>query len=187
MSERVGVSRFSNSTAGGSSAPLPQIILPYGAEVLDRQFGEYLFCAWHNISVVVWKRRATAEALERLGRAVASIRERHPSGRSSIHVVMDGAEPPTTEAESAFVELMMRNPLACVGVVFMGSGFMASRLRSTSTNMRLKARRSFELRHHARIDELGTWLPEEHRRLTGVKVHPDQLCSVVAASVDAVG
>jgi hypothetical protein len=131
--------------------------------------------------VLVWHKQATADALVRLSRVVENVRAEYPRGRSSVHVVIGGAAPPTDEAQAAFVRLASDPHLACLGVVFLGSGFWASGLRANSTRITVKSGAKAVFRHHETIEELTSWLPEEHEKRTGVKVRADTLISVIKA------
>ena len=167
----------------GPREPQSLALRTRGALILDEEPGAFLFGAFKNVSVVVWRQQATADALRRLGIAVSYLDKSYPQGRSTIHIVMDGAEPPTPEAEEGFIQLMKGGNIACIGVVFLGNGFWASRLRSNSTSMVLQVAKQFELRQHGSIAELGGWLPIEHARRTGVKLSASELRDVVTAFV----
>jgi len=159
------------------------VLLTSGALVLDEEPGAFVFGTLKNVMVLVWHKQATAEALVRLSHVVEKVRTEYPRGRSSVHVVVGGAAPPTEEAQEAFVRLATDPHLACLGVVFLGSGFWASGLRSNSTRITMQAGGKFVFRHHETIEELTEWLPEEHRTRTGVAVRPDTLVSVIKAFV----
>src|SRR5262245_35391445 len=83
----------------------PSVLLTNGALVLDEEPGAFVFGTWRNVMVLVWHKQATADALVRLSRVVEKVRAEYPSGRSSVHVVIGGAAPPTLEAQEAFVRL----------------------------------------------------------------------------------
>jgi hypothetical protein len=157
------------------------VLLTNGALVLDEEPGAFVFGTWRNVMVLVWHKQATADALVRLSRVVENVRAEYPRGRSSVHVVIGGAAPPTDEAQAAFVRLASDPHLACLGVVFLGSGFWASGLRANSTRITVKSGAKAVFRHHETIEELTSWLPEEHEKRTGVKVRADTLISVIKA------
>ena len=161
------------------------VLLGAGALVLDEEPGAFVFGALKNIMVLVWLKQATADALVRLSHAVEKVRTEYPRGRSSVHVVVGGAAPPTIEAQEAFVRLAADAHLACLGVVFLGSGFWASGLRSNSTRLTMQSGGKFMFRHHETIEELAPWLPAEHEERTGVKVRADTLVSVIKAFANA--
>lgn len=166
-----------------SRAPRSIVLRTSDAVILDEQPEWYVVGAFQNIVIVVWRSQATDEAVARLNKATDLIGAKYPRGRSSIHVVIGGTLPATPEAQKRFVELMRSANLACAAVIYLGTGFWASTLRSSTTQMAMRASRNFEFRHHQRIEEVGEWLPEKHCELTGVRVRPERLVSVVEAFV----
>jgi len=152
--------------------------------VLDHEPGAFVFAALKNVMVLVWHKQADADALARLGRAVEKVRAEYPRGRSSVHVVVRGAAPPTVEAQDAFVRLAADPHIACLAVVFLGSGFWASGLRSNSTRITKQAGGKFVFRHHETIEELEAWLPDEHEKRTGVTVRAPTLVAEINALVN---
>lgn len=181
---------LSDSVSSGLVQPLvPRepdslVLQANGATILDEDPGAFLFGAFKNMLVLVWRRQATAGALRRLSRVVDYMRTEYPQGRSSIHVVLEGAGAPTNEAQNVFVRLAAQAHLACVAAIFLGSGFWASALRSNSTGMTQKAGGNFKLKQHSSIEELGNWLPDEHFKRTGVRIRAENLCDVVRAFVE---
>lgn len=153
------------------------------ALILDEEPDWFLMGAFHNVGVVVWRRQPNREAMRRLELAVEVLRHRYPQGRSSIHVVVEGTQPATPEAQQAFVTLAGQAELACAAAVYLGSGFWASSLLSSSTKMAMRVTRSLEFRQHRTIEELADWLPAKHLELTGVRIRTERLVAVVAAFV----
>lgn len=150
-------------------------------QILDEEPGWFLMGAFHNVSIVVWRRQPNEEALLRLERAVDVLRSKYPQGRSSIHVVIEGTRPATPEAQRTFVDLMGQSGLACAAGIYLGSGFWASSLLSSSTTMAMRVKRPLEFRQHRSIEEVGDWLPIKHLELTGVRMRPERLVAVVEA------
>jgi hypothetical protein len=151
------------------------------ALILDEEPDWFLIGAFHNIGVVVWRRQPNREAMRRLELAVDVLRHRYPQGRSSIHVVVEGTQPATPEAQQAFVTLAGQSELACAAAVYLGSGFWASSMLSSSTKMAMLVTRSFEFRQHRTIEEVADWMPAKHFELTGVRLRAERLVAVVAA------
>lgn len=166
-----------------SRAPRSIVLRTNDAQILDEQPEWYLVGAVQNIVTVVWRSQATDEAVARLNKATDLIGAKYPCGRSSIHVVVGGTLPATPEAQKRFVELMRSANIACAAAIYLGTGFWASTLRSSTTQMAMRASRNFEFRHHQRIEEVGEWLPEKHYEITGVRIRPERLVSVVEAFV----
>ncbi len=152
------------------------------AVILDEEPEWFLFGAFQNVSMVVWRNQPNEEAMRRLSVAVDVTRAKYPQGRSSVHLVVEGTRPATPEAQSTFVALMGQPGLACAAAVYLRSGFWASSLLSSSTMMAMGAGmpRSFAFRHHRRIEELD-WLPAQHLDVTGVRIRPERLISVAEA------
>jgi hypothetical protein len=151
------------------------------ALILDEEPDWFLVGAYQNISIVVWRRQANQESLRRLKLASEVLRAKYPNGRSTIHVVVEGTQPATPEAQATFVSLMGQSELACAAAIYLGSGFWASSLLSNSTKMAMRVTRPFEFRQHRAIEEVGDWLPTKHFEATGVRLRSERLSSVVAA------
>ena len=154
--------------------------------LLDSEPGAFAFYAWENTTLIVWAAQATGAALERLAVISATMVESCPEGVSNIHIVAHGAPLPTPEARAGFVRLMEQYEaqLACVAVVLEGSGFWAATLRSVITGMRMVSPRTFPMRFHESIEEVPIWLPQEHLKLTGVRLEPARLSGVLQSARD---
>ncbi|HZU83852.1 MAG TPA: hypothetical protein VE987_13085 [Polyangiaceae bacterium] len=152
--------------------------------VIDSEPGHFVFGAWKNVFVAVWKAQATGNAVERLASAIESMAAMRPGKRSNVHVIASGAALPTTEARAGFVKLMNRNreALACVAVVIGGVGFWSSALWSAMTALRMLAPRSFDFRLVGTLEELAAWLPAAHESKTGVRIDPEELRAVLRAA-----
>jgi hypothetical protein len=175
-----------SETAVVGKAPLARsprsiVLRTNDAVILDEEPDWFVMGAFLNVSIVVWRRQPNEAALHRLGLAVEGLRAKYPQGRSSIHVVVEGTRPATPEAQSAFVTLMGQAELACAAGIYLGSGFWASSLRSSSTTMAMRVTRPLEFRQHRAIAEVGEWLPAKHLELTGVRLRPARLIAVVEA------
>jgi hypothetical protein len=149
--------------------------------VLDTEPGAFIFGSWRNVFVGVWESQATMPAVERMVRATNMLNDLHPAGRSTIHIVSNGAGLPTTDVRAHFVDALKKNAgqLACVAVVVGGTGFWTSALRSFVTGLRWLAPRSFDFRLNATVEEVTRWLPAEHAKRTGVVLEPRRLAQVV--------
>jgi hypothetical protein len=134
--------------------------------------------------MAVWASQINGASVERFTKAVDTMGIRRPGLRSNVHVVTDGAALPTAEARAGLVASMTRHSesLACVCVVFCGSGFWASALRGAVTGMRFLAPRSFDFQLFSTVDEVVRWLPGEHRKVTGVHLDSGELRSALQAA-----
>jgi hypothetical protein len=149
--------------------------------VLETEPGAFLFGAWRNIFVGVWESQATIPAVERMVRATNALSDFTPTGRSTIHIVSNGAALPTADVRAHFVDALKKNAgqLACVAVVVGGTGFWTSALRSFVTGLRWLAPRSFDFRMSSTIEDVAQWLPAEHGKRTGVEIDPRRLVQVI--------
>ena len=120
-------------------------------------------------------------AVDRMVRATTSMNGQHPTGRSTIHLVADGAALPTAEVRAHLVSAMKKNAdvLACVAVVVGGTGFWTSALRSFVTGLRWLAPRSFDFRMCSSNEEVAKWLPDVHARRTGIELDARRLVKVL--------
>jgi hypothetical protein len=148
---------------------------------IDEEPGQFAFFVWHNVIFIVWPTAATGRAVERLGLRVRDLLKEHPKGESHIHMVKAGIGLPTADARAGFVGLMheFENNLAAVAVCLLGSGFWASAIQGAVTGMRMLAPRSFEMHIHNDMDSVALWLPDEHRKRTGVSVRPEDLLAAM--------
>ena len=149
--------------------------------MLDTEPGAFIFGSWKNVFVGVWESQATMPAVERMVRATNVVNDLYPNGRSTIHIVANGADLPTAEVRTHFVNALKKNAgqLACVAVVVGGTGFWTSALRSFVTGLRWLAPRSFDFRMSTTIEEVAQWLPAEHGKRTGVDLDPRRLAQVL--------
>jgi hypothetical protein len=149
--------------------------------VLDSEPGAFLFGAWKNVFVGVWESQATKPAVDRMVRATDAMNDWCPSGRSTIHLVVDGAGLPTADVRAHFANALKKNAgqLACVAVIIGGTGFWTSALRSFVTGLRWLAPRSFDFRLCATVEELAKWVPAEHAKRTGIEIDPRRLVQVL--------
>jgi hypothetical protein len=60
-----------------------------------------------------------------------------------------------------------------------GAGFWASGIRSRMTSMRIAAGSKMVMRTFDALDEVESWLPDEHAKRTGVVVDPTTLRAVM--------
>ncbi|MET0591092.1 MAG: hypothetical protein ABW133_00230 [Polyangiaceae bacterium] len=149
--------------------------------VLDAEPGAFLFGAYKNIFVGVWESQATMNAVERMVKATNTMSELHPTGRSTIHIVVHGAALPTAEVRGHFVSTLKSHAdqIACVAVVVGGTGFWTSALRSFVTGLRWLSPRSFDFRLCGSTYEVSRWLPNEHNKRTGIDIDPKRLVQVL--------
>ena len=149
--------------------------------VLDSEPGAFIFGSWKNVFIGIWESQATMAAVDRMVKATDTMTELHPTGRSTIHIVVHGAGLPSADVRTHFVDVLKKNAdqIACVAVVVGGTGFWTSALRSFVTGLRWLAPRTFHFRLFSTIEDLARWLPDEHNKRTGIEIDPLQLVKVV--------
>ncbi len=148
--------------------------------LMDSEPGHFSFYYWENVAICCWAQQATGESLRRLERTAAKIARLDPKA-STVQIIAQGAAMPTPEARDGFVKLMRRytDQLTCIAIVIRGGGFWASGLRAAVTGIRMVSPRQFPFRMHNSIDEVVKWLPEEHEKLTGVRIEPRLLLAAL--------
>jgi hypothetical protein len=158
-----------------------------GFIVLDSEPGRFVFGAWKNVLVIVWKSQATAKSVARFSKTSDMMAARWPGCRSNVHVIQDGAALPTSEARAGFLTLMKRNreSLACIAIVIAGNGFWSGALRSAMTGLRMLAPRSFAFRVVGSSEDVVQWLPAAHEAKTGVSLDPRRLKAVLDEATGA--
>ena len=152
------------------------------AALLDYEPGRFRYSAWNNISVGVWADQATLEAAQRVIRISKWMAQHHPQGHSNIIFVLDGTPAPTPEANQVFAQVYDEkfSDLACLGIVIEGSGFWASRMRSTITGQRLSTPGKVRVRVSDDVDSLVDWMLPEHAARTGSKFSVQELRTALA-------
>jgi hypothetical protein len=138
--------------------------------------GVYHYSGWQGISIGVWVGQATLPAVRGLLEFGQDLRRRYPSGHSSIIFILDKVAAPTPDARELLARLFSaQSTLSCSAVILEGSGFWASGIRSMIGNTHRTASSNVLLRVSTTIDEVMTWFPAEHARLTGIHVDTEEL------------
>lgn len=161
--------------------PKSVILRTQGALLLFEEPGAWTVGALDNVMIVVWRSTLNPGFLSQLQTAVAWMQNKYPRGRSAVHVLHDGLQLPTPEAQRGLIDLLKHSQPACCAAVLLGSGFWASALRSATTQIAVHAHRGLEFRQHRELQEVATWLPEKHQELTGVRIRPERLTTVLEA------
>jgi len=143
--------------------------------------GAFLFGSWKNVVIAVWEAQGTIAAVEQLARAGEIVSKAHPSGRSNIHFIATGAGLPDADVRAKFVELMKdkADQLACVAVVYGGTGFWASAFRSFVTGLKWLAPKSIGFHLLGTIEDAVNLVPPVHLKRTGVELDPKELRKVL--------
>lgn len=147
-------------------------------ELVSESPGVNQVWAWRNVVVVMWTGKATAEVTRTLGPITREILLRTRAHKLSyIHHVSNNLVMPDADAREVLLDLSREfvQETACVAVIIEGGGFWASAIRGFVTGIRVLAPRELNLRMHKGIAELLAWFPEEHARLTGVELDPQEL------------
>src|SRR5688572_27553194 len=149
--------------------------------LLDLDPGRFRYSVWRNITVGVWADQATGEAARRIIAISRSMAKNHTGGHSNIIFVLDGAPPPTPEANQIFAQVHDQkvSDLVCMGIVVEGSGFWASAIRSAITGVRMSSASGIRMGVSDNVNQLMEWLPAEHSKRTGVTVTATELRPVL--------
>lgn len=132
--------------------------------------------SWKNVSIGVWVGQATVPAVQSLMNFGREMVQLYPGGHSSVAFILDKLPAPAADARDMLEMLFHpRSPLACAATVLEGSGFWASGLRSMIANTHRAATGRVKLRVNTSVDEVLSWFPAEHARLTGIAISPDEL------------
>ena len=151
--------------------------------LLDIEPGRFRYSVWRNITIGVWADQATGEAARRIIAISRSMAKNHSAGHSNVIFVLDGAPPPTPEANQIFAQIHDQkvSDLACMGIVVEGSGFWASAIRSAITGVRMSTSSGIRMGVSDSVNQLMEWLPAEHSKRTGVSVSASELRPVLLA------
>ena len=121
---------------------------------------------------------------QRILKLSRELREEFPQGRSQVMIVCDGTPAPDDATTELLREIYdpKRSGIVCIAAVLEGGGFWASGIRARMTNMRIAGGSAMSMRVQNTLEEVATWLPEEHAKRTGVQLDPELLSSVLNAS-----
>ena len=144
---------------------------------LDLDPGRFRLCVWQNISVTLWTDRATLDAGRRILKIGRELAQRFPQGRSQVMLIAARAPAPDAATSELLAEVYdpERSGIVCIAAVLEGEGFWASGIRSRMTNMRIAAGSKIAMQALSSIDEVATWLPDEHLERTGVTIGAEAL------------
>jgi hypothetical protein len=128
--------------------------------------------AFKNIVICCWCGQATGPAVNTLRATVDAVLARGTELYTYIHVIRDRVKLPDADARTGLIEVMRvyEARTACVAIVVGGSGFWASAMRNAVIGLRVVAPRSFEYRLHAEPSEVLEWLPQAHRKRSGIDI-----------------
>lgn len=146
--------------------------------------GAYAFGLWNNVLIARWEGPADAAGVAHLAAIGKAFGAEHPGGRQSgIHIVLEDVGLPTAEARAGLMQLMksQADQVAAIGVVILGSGFVASAVRSFLAGLRFAAPRSFDFRVHGKTSDVTKWLPAAHLRQTGEELDALRLDRVLTS------
>jgi hypothetical protein len=142
--------------------------------------GRCHFSMYRNLWIGVWVGQADLPSVQGQLKVSNEMAARHPGGHSSVSFILDGLAGPTPEAQPTLKKVFAaRAALGCAGIVLEGSGFWASGLRGMLNNAHREAGSRLMLKIETSVEQLVTWLAEEHSECTGVEIPPLQLCEVL--------
>jgi hypothetical protein len=172
-------------TAGASAsiAPRRSSLSPAraGAAAAVRLVSEdahHLTFTWGPLLGTLWKRETHVTAVEALKTILRSLAATVPNKKVGVLTIVAADAPlPSAEARSALVELFhdSAEAVVCSAVVFEGSGFRASAVRSVATGLALLARQPFPHRIFANTRTAFNWTETEMLREVGMPIDVLQL------------
>lgn len=106
---------------------------------------DYVLATWQQIFAVFWRRETTLDGTVRMREASSGFASRHPRGIGLLTIVGADAPLPTSEARKALTELLAAGSsfIRCSAILFEGTGFRASAVRSVVTGLVLLARQPY--------------------------------------------
>lgn len=107
--------------------------------------------------------------------------EEYKNGVGVLTIIEPAAPPPGAEARLALSKMFQRvaGSVAASAVVFEGTGFRASLVRSVATSLTLIAKQPFPHRMFSSVEDAASWLSEELPATNEGKATADD---IVAAS-----
>jgi hypothetical protein len=153
------------------------------AITLDLEPGRFRFSVWRNVSVTIWTEKMTFQAGQRVLKLSRDLTRQMPEGRSQVMIVTANTPAPDDETTQLLGEIYdpRLSRIVCIAAVLEGQGFWASGIRSKMTNMRIAAGNAMAIRTNDSVEEVATWLPEEHAERTGVSFSANELRSMLVA------
>lgn len=143
--------------------------------------GRFRFALWQNVTFTIFTAQATLDAGQRILQVARGLSRSFPQGRSQVMFIAAGAPAPdaaTSELLSVIYD-PEKSGIRCIAAVLEGAGFWASGIRSRMTSMHIAAGNKMVLRTFDALDEVVSWLPDEHAKRTGVVLEPDALRAVL--------
>lgn len=111
--------------------------------------------SWRDLVVIIWKGETRVEAIERSEEQLALLAPRFPGGLWMLTIVEEQAPAPAADARQALSGLLARAApfVRCSSVVFEGSSFRASLVRSVVSTLVLLSRIRFPHRVFGTLEQ----------------------------------
>jgi len=157
---------------------------PGRVAVIDEEPGTFWFGAYHNLLVLVWLRRATAESVERFARVALPRMRASAEGASLVHIITEGAELPDASARAALCELHARGDRrpGCAAVVIAQQGLEGAAMRGAIASVSLVAPKHYRIRVFDSVESAAPWLATQHERSTGARFTTDEVLTVLRSA-----
>ncbi|MET0389731.1 MAG: hypothetical protein ABW321_27410 [Polyangiales bacterium] len=135
-----------------------------------------VMAGWRNVTIAVWGTQGTMVLVSELTELARRQARQYPR-ISSVHLVVNQAPLPTSDARAELQNLTAQYDARLVALVTMieGTGFWASAMRSFITGMHVLERRSYKIKTCSTPHEVGQWLAGPHSADSGVEVSSEQL------------
>lgn len=131
---------------------------------------------WNDYFIVIWRNETKMEAVEGMTKLFDEFAGQHPDGVGFVTIVERNAPLPPGSVRDALARFLgQATTIKGSGVVFEGSGFRASAVRSVVTGLTMLAKQPFPHKVFATVEQVTTWLVEEINRAMGSSTGADEL------------
>ncbi len=159
----------------------PNLTTP-GSSALLGVAADHAFGGWRDFLVVIWRGETTMEGIAELEAHLAAFAAGQPDGVVLVTIVERRAPLPPGKVRDALARFMARSAsIRASGVVFEGSGFRASAVRSVVTGLTMLAKQPYPHKVFATVEQASVWLVEETNRVMGRSYQPEDLIGGIEA------
>ena len=138
---------------------------------------------WRNLLVVVWRVRLGESAIELIEAMAQRMVTTFQQGFGLIQYIESAASLPSDDERRALEMLMQKlsGSCKCSAVIYEGSGFRASVIRSVETGINLAAKQDFPNLVFNNVEEALVWLTTRVPSIAGRRTSSTQLHHVLSA------
>lgn len=142
---------------------------------------DYALATWKQVFVIFWRGETTLAAVANVRRRVGEFGALHPEGTGLFSLVYEDSPLLNAKVGEGIAQFLREaTHVRASALVFEGTGFRATTVRSVVKGMTMLARQRFSHRVFASLDEAGRWLMPS-LAATGVPIgEPDELVAAIA-------